>query len=493
MPPAEKLPSLISQIRDQIKEKMASLTRWGVRVTAFCVFMLLVASLLLEILDKTHILNDLHIPQEAVTESLLICIFSLGFFAIEQSNRSVETMEASKKELNKKMEDLGEAFDQHKSMTELNAASTRDEIVRELQWTQRDLRELRDHQLAAIEIVGFAGISQFELHWSHILETYNSLVMWGRFGTEFTKNFALIQEKGRECSYYMAIDEDTMDVASTFLLSAEEAEQDFFKLYETGFFGNLSWIIGFDLPNQRAEVLLCFASLGDARFSGSYLTGAKAWRFHQSVLLKLEARSSPDQDSLPIRIFSQKQIERVVSNKVSFKRDLVEIDKGDVLRGVAQICEGMTDQLRESREFLDVTHICNGDTIPLLRSPEFAPWIQENYEAAKKIKVTRIFIVPRALRAEKVLCELVAEMQQNKVEVYVCDTEELRMEMLEDFSIYDERHVIYIDRTGGGPWVAGYTADPIARRSDSWDRVNKYRTLFDIIKKKARLQGNRSA
>lgn len=493
MPPAEKLPSIVSQIRDQISEKLASLTRWGARVTVFFVFILLIASLLLEVLDKTHILKDLHIPQEVVTESLLICIFSLAFIAIEQSNRSVETMEAAKEELNGKIEDLRKAFDQQQSITERSYTSTRDEICRELQGSQRSLGELRDHQMAAIEVVGFAGMSQFELHWSHILETYGSLVMWGRFGTEFTKYFALVQEKGRECSYYMAIDEDTMDVASTFLLCAEEAEQDFFKLYETGFFGNLSWIIGFDLPSQRAEVLLCFASLDDARFSGSYMTGAKAWRFHQSVLLKLEARSSPDQDSLPIRIFSQKQIEMVVSNKVSFKRDLIEIDKGDVLRGVAQICEGMTDQLRESREFLDVTHICNKDTIPLLRSPEFGPWIQENYDAAKKIKVRRIFIVPRALRAERILCDLATEMQQNNVEVYMCDTEELRVEMLEDFSIYDERHVIYVDRAGGGPWVAGYTADPIARRSDSWDRVYKYRTLFDIIKKKARLQGNRPA
>ena len=121
-----------------------------------------------------------------------------------------------------------------------------------------------------------------------------------------------------------------------------------------------------------------------------------------------------------------------------------------------------------------------------MRSPEFVPWIQANYEAAKTIKVRRIFIVPRALRSDPVLKSLALEMQQNLVDVYICDTEELRDEMLEDFSIYDERHVIYIDRTGGGPWVAGYTADPVARRSDSWDRVNKYRTLFDIMKKKAK-------
>lgn len=486
MNPSDDRPSIVSQIREQISEKLSKLTVWGVRATAICVATLLFASVVLEVLHKTNVLTELNIPEQVVTECLLICIFSLAFFAIEQSNRSAEILESLKEEIKERTTALQEHIIQQQATFERSFALMRENIVSEQENTQRSLGSLRDHQMAAIEIVGFSGIRQFELHWSHILEAFGTLVMWGRFGTEFTKNFKLIQEQGRECFYYMPIEEDTQDVASTFLLCAEEAKPDFFKLYEAGFFGNLSWIAGFDLPNQRAEVLLCFAPLGDPRFSGTYMTGARAWRFHQSVLPKLEARSTPDQDSLPIRIFSQKQIERMVSYKVSFKRDLGDIDKGDILRGVQTICESMTDQLRESRKFLDVTHVCNKDTISMLRAPEFVPWIQANYDAAKTIKVTRIFIVPRALRSEPILKDLAAEMKQEGVDVYICDTEELRDEMLEDFSIYDERHVIYIDRAGGGPWVTGYTADPIGRRSDSWDRVNKYRTLFDIIKTKAR-------
>ncbi len=479
-------PSIISQIREQISKRLAKLTLWGVRATALCVAILLFASVLLEVLHKTNLLSELHIPQEFVMEGLLICIFSLGFFAIEQSNRSVEVMESFKDEMNEKITALQGETGRAQTAVEHSLAVMREKMVLEQVDTQHSLSRLRDHQMAAIEIVGFSGISQFELHWNHILEAFKMLVMWGRFGTDFTKKFKLILEQGKQCSYYMPIEEDTQDVANTFLLCAEEAKRDFLKLYETGFFGNLSWIAGFDLPNQRAEVLLCFAPLGDPRFSGTYLTGAKAWGFHQSVLPKLEARSTPDQDSLPVRIYSQKQVEKMVSYKVSFKRDIGNIDKGDVLRGVQTICETMTDQLRECRTFMDVTHVCTKDTISLLRGPEFLPWIQANYEAAKKIKITRIFIVPRALRSEPILKDLAAEMKQELVDVYICETEELRDEMLEDFSIYDERHVIYIDRTGSSNWAPGYTADPIGRRSDSWDRINKYRTLFDIIKKKAR-------
>jgi hypothetical protein len=486
MTPPENQPSLWDQFWDPIAKKLKKLTLWGVRVTTFFVLLLLLASFTLEVLHKTHIFTSLHISEAFVTECLLICIFSLGFFAIEQSNRSVEVLESLKEEMKEKIGALQEKIAHEQGSTEHSLASLQEKIILGQVNTEHSLNSLREHQMAAVEIAGFSGTRQFELYWGHMLESYETLVMWGRFGTEFTKNFKLIQEQGKQCSYYLSIEDNTQDVASTFLLCAEEARPGFFKLYETGFFGNLSWVVGFDLPNQKAEVLLCFAPMGDARFSGTYMTGAKAWRFYQSVLTKLEARSAPDQDSLPIRIYSQKQIEMVVSNKVNFKRDLVDVDKGDILSGVQTICEGMTDQLHESREFLDVTHICSKDTIPLLRSPEFVPWIQANYEAAKTIKVTRIFIVPRALRSDPVLKDLALEMQQHKVDVYICETEELRYEMLEDFSIYDERHVIYIDRTGGGPWVAGYTADPIARRSDSWDRVNKYRTLFDIMKKKAR-------
>jgi hypothetical protein len=85
-------------------------------------------------------------------------------------------------------------------------------------------------------------------------------------------------------------------------------------------------------------------------------------------------------------------------------------------------------------------------------------------------------------------------MRHNDINVLVCDLEDLGKKFEEDFSIYDERHVIYIDRSGGGPWVPEdailrppdrWKKDIFARRSDSLDMVCKYRTLFNIIKKKA--------
>jgi hypothetical protein len=486
MSETEKQPSIFSQIHEQISQQLADLTRWGVRATAACVAALLFASCALEILHKTNMLAALHIPQEFVTECLLICIFSLAFFAIEQSNRSMEVLTAFQEEIGKKVEQSQQEMLQHQTSMERSLTALQEKMIVEQINVERSLTSLRDNQRSAIDVTGFSGMRQFELHWNHMLEGYKTLAMWGRFGTEFTRNFKVIQEQGRQCSYYMAIEHGTLDVASTFLLCAEEAQPGFFKLYETGFFGSLSWVVGFDLPSQSAEVLLCFSTLDDSRFSGTYMTGAKAWMFYQSVLPRLEARSAPDQDSLPIRIYSQKQIQTVVSNKEGFKRELVDIDKGDALKGVQAICEGMMDQLNESRKFLDVTHICNKDTIPLLRSPEFVLWVQANYQAAETIKITRIFIVPRELRSDPTLKALATEMKTRGIDVYMCDAEDLRDEMLEDFSIYDERHVIYIDRTGGGPWVTGYTSDPIARRSDSWDRVNKYRTVFDIMKKKSR-------
>ena len=246
--------SIVSQIRERISESLTKLTLWGVRATAICVATLLIASSILEVLHKTDLLKRL-LPQELVTECLLVCIFSLGFFAIEQSNRSVEVLESFRNQVNKTITALQEKIAQHQANTEHSLTSMQEKIILEQVNTEHSLIGLRDHQMAAIEIIGFSGIPQFELHWSNLLEAYETLVMWGRFGTAFTKDFKLLQEQGKECSYYMSIEKDTLDVANTFLLCAEESKPGFFKLYETGFVGNLSWIAGFDLRNQRAALV----------------------------------------------------------------------------------------------------------------------------------------------------------------------------------------------------------------------------------------------
>ncbi len=446
----------------KIREKVPI---WGSRVAAS----LVILTVIFEIAHKAGLLDMLKIPHEAIMEGLLVCALTLGFFSIEEFSKTESTVELLKEKLTE---------------TDLMVGSLKETIVRSLDSTAQKVESLHEHQKSAIEIAGYTGAGEFDLHWAGMMETYESFAMWGKMGSDFTREFKTMQEKGKRCSYYLPIEEDSQDVASTFLLCAEEAKRDSLRLFESASFGNLSWLIGFDLPTETAEVLLCFTPLGDARFAGVYMTGDKAWRFYQCVVPRLEARSAPDQNSVPLRIYTQQQIETIVSSKVSFKQALADVDKGEILQGIESVCEGMSSQLRETRKFADVTHLCSAETIPLLRSPSFIAWLKVNYEvAAKKVVITRIFILPRALRSNQILREVIQEMRQNEINVLICDAEDLSNECLEDFSIYDERHVIYIDRSGGGPWVG--KDDAMARRSDSWDRVNRYRTLFDIIKKRA--------
>lgn len=448
---------------------------WGSRSAA----VLVGATLLFELAHKVGLLSALHVPQDEIMEGLLVCALTLGLLSIEEFSKTEAGLETLAEKIGRRLDHTEQALDSLKLV-----------VGNSLDATCHELGSLHDHQIASIEVAGFAGEDSFFLHWNRMLQEFASIVVWGRLGSGFTGEFKKLQELGRHCAYYLPIEEDSQDIAATFLLNAEEATRDAMRLFESGSFGNLAWIIGFDLPAERAAVLLCFVPLGDARFSGLYMTGSKAWKFHQCVLPRLEARGAPDQNSPPIRIYTQQQIESVVTSKVRFKQALVDVDKGEVMHGVEAVCEGMIDQLRQCRRFVDITHICSDETIPLLRSQDFRPWIEANYEAAKSITVTRIFLVPRALRSNPDLRQVIGEMRLHNVTVLVCESDDLSHEFFEDFSIYDERHVIYIDRSGGGPWVS--KDDVMARRSDSWDRVNRFRTLFDVVKKRA-LQNSRIA
>ncbi|HEX3940376.1 MAG TPA: hypothetical protein VHX11_02740 [Acidobacteriaceae bacterium] len=471
---AEKPETLWEQVREKFSEKLPI---WGARTTLAAIAGLLVASFILEIAHKTGALTALKVPEDFVTDALLICTFGLCFFAVEQSAKTEGSVQVADKETDEKFERL-----------EGKLAALQNDVTSSSIGAARAVDNLRRHQMSAIDVVGFAGPEEFLMHWNQILETYPNLTLWGKFGSDFTANFRVLQERGRSCAYYMPIEEDSQDVASAFLSCASAAEAEALKLYETGASGNLSWISGFDLARQQSNVLICFSPLGDARFAGVYMSGAKAWSFYQNVLPRLEARSAVDQNSLPVRIYTQQQIDRVLSTKVSFKRELLEVDKGEVLRGVEEVCDSMTCQLRQSKISVDITHICSEETIALLRAPQFVPWLAANYEAAKHVKITRIFILPKALRSTPLLKEVIAEMRSNEVNVLLCDMEDLDKGYIEDFSIYDDRHVIYIDHDSAGPWVpVGYASkeNTVARRSDSRDRVNKYRIIFDILSKKA--------
>jgi hypothetical protein len=463
------------QIHEKISEKLPI---WGGRAALAAIACLITASLILEIAHKTGALSAFHMPPDLITEALLVCTFGLCFFAVEQSAKTETSFESFRHRVSAEIDQMKNTVTALQGEVKDNCAST-----------AQSISALRHSQNSALEIMGFAGSEEFRLHWSRLLDRHQNIALWGRFGPDFTKDFKTIRARGRDCSYYMSVEEDTQDVAGTFLLSAEEAHPDSFRLFETSSFGNLSWIIGYDLSAQTADVLLCCSVLGDSQFSGVYMTGKKAWRFYQAVLPRLEARSALGQNSVPLRVYTQQQIDRILSEKVSFKRALAEVDKGEILRGVEEVCEGMVRQLHESKKFVDITHVCSEETIPLFRSSEFAPWLEANYAAADNIKITRIFILPRSLRANPTLKEVISEMRQRNINILVCDIEDLDEGCIEDFSLYDDRHVIYIDRSGGGAWIKPgdwrHKGDTEARRSDSRDRVTRYRTIFDIIYKKA--------
>jgi hypothetical protein len=74
-------------------------------------------------------------------------------------------------------------------------------------------------------------------------------------------------------------------------------------------------------------------------------------------------------------------------------------------------------------------------------------------------------------------------MRQNNITVLICDWEGLEDRLREDFSLYDDEHVVYISR-GGGAWLD--EDQTRARISDSMERVRHFRGVFNTIKQRVK-------
>jgi len=75
-------------------------------------------------------------------------------------------------------------------------------------------------------------------------------------------------------------------------------------------------------------------------------------------------------------------------------------------------------------------------------------------------------------------------MQQQNIHVLLCDLEALEDRLIEDFSLYDDEHVVYVSREGGA-WLDEDRTR--ARISDSMERIRHFRGVFNTIKQRAKV------
>ena len=314
-------------------------------------------------------------------------------------------------------------------------------------------------------------------------QVYGIFTVVGEPIPAFADQFERLAKDCKNCKFFLSIDSNSQVTAREFLALAK-LSQDRLQLHEFSSAPGGSWLIAHDSTGNGLEAIVCFPPLNENSADGLYLTGSAAKAFIGCVSPLLLSRMVAGESTGPIRIYSDQQIETVLDRKTAFNQEMLDIDGGIRLSGAEAVCIGMTNVLEQTKRFLDVTHICGEKTIPLMKSEQFAAWLSANYIAAKRnVQITRIFIVPRVMRANEDLLRKVGEMKENKIKVLVCSLEDLEDRLIEDFSLYDDEHVIYISREGGAWLDEDQTR---ARVSDSKERVKHFRAIFNTIKQRAR-------
>jgi hypothetical protein len=407
--------------------------KWTARVIAILVGL----ASLLEIAHALGLLEVIHLSEAHVTDAILVGTFLLGFLLIETFGDN-----------------------------------------------EKELKHLLHQVDATASVVRFSDRYQFHSHWKHMRQAYDSFTVVGTPIPVFSDQFARLEKDSKRCKLYLNIDLSSQALARDFLLRGKRLPADQFQLHEFSSAPSGSWLIAHDPTGNGLEAILCFPVLNENSADGLYLTGSAAKACIGCISPLLVARLVGGEATGPIRIYSDQQIETVLDKKTAFSQEMLDVEGGLRLCGADDVCKGMTRLIDKTVKFVDVTHICGEKTIPLLKSEPFVAWLAANYAAAKRdVIITRIFLVTRALRENAELLKVVDEMRQNSITVLFCDLDGLEDRLREDFSLYDDEHVVYISREGGAWLEQDQTR---ARISDSIERVKHFRGVFNTIRQRVR-------
>ena len=250
-------------------------------------------------------------------------------------------------------------------------------------------------------------------------------------------------------------------------------------------------MFGTDLSAVTVDALLDFSASRGERPIGFHVFGQAALMLLTSIRTKLippEAPSLPGNWTTPVRIVSPKDVNFLIERRETYSQAINTLYEGEPIIGKTAICERMTKVLGESKRFLDVTHIASsGSTIDLVADLAFQEWLGRNYAAARgdgreRIRVRRIFMISREHKGNAALEQMMREIANGGVEVYYLFLDEISPAFHEDFSLYDDRDVIFVRYQGRGGWIP----ESEARHSRNPATIAAFRRIFDLAVERAK-------
>ena len=401
------------------------------------------------------------VRQDVLSETLGVASFFLIFLLLEEVFAGAEKLETASAE----------------SRQRLDLASAK-------------LDDLSKQVESTTGIASYAELSVFKDKWENLRDNFETVTLVGELPINYGEEVRSICEKDKqsqpavkekELSIYRSLNTRSKKEINELLESTSQANPDLVQVYHMYGFEWGSWAMGRSNRGDETEVLLNYASPHGDALAGLHLSGKAADSFVKAITPHFNEVGLPGVGYPPVRLASREQVEFIIEEKVQYQKKIKEmVELGVPVEGMAKICEAMTKLLRGTRKTLDVTHLCADEgAIERLQDEVFQKWVEANYSAKERgVTIRRIFIVGRERYGHEILRQVMQEMREKKIEVLLCPLDALRERYKEDFSLYDDQHVVYMDRARS--YWSG-KQEPLARCTESRGKIGEYRDIFDSL------------
>ena len=362
-------------------------------------------------------------------------------------------------------------------------------VGRKLEPQQATLNEVKttlnsvfEQTKSILNLVSYSDAGTFVARWKTMAERFENFLLIGDVSVEYIKEIPNTGAKKKIISVYRTVNERNR---RQILEAMNLFPADDIRKVEAHHIGRFDWgftVIASNQQGSEVEALLNYNSNPDQEPTGYYVFGNTAVALLNSVKWRLADTGSaihPDESDSAVPIESEDMLGFILTKRMEYKSLLNQTRQGIPLRGAEAICQQMSAILATTNQSVDVTHIAKGYNIELLNSPEFKDWLGENFKAVRRgVAIRRIFLVQKNEIDNPILRSCVDQLKEHQIEVRYCFLEDTEPALIQDFSIYDEKNLVYISPSSGGAWREERTE---AKHSRNEARIRRYEEMFEEL------------
>jgi hypothetical protein len=354
---------------------------------------------------------------------------------------------------------------------------------------ERNIKVLDEHTRAVFNLVRYKSPEFFEAKWKFLAHHYENLYIIGDFSHSFIVLIRdSLQNPRRKLSIFLSANGQNNAEVLKFVEFSKDMTSDVNIFHvdrlERGFLA-----FGMDSQLSNGEALLNHLPSSEHTMSGYHIMGEAAMELFKSlgslvILPSLDTENNTT--AFPIKITSSEILQTILERRRSYNSEINNLRKGLPLKGEAKICQQMMKVLAQTKLDLKVTHLAKGDSIKLLENKIFQEWLQENFNARKRgVSICRIFLLEEAEVDNEIIRRVAKQLKDNGITVKYVVLDYTDKSLFEDFSIYDDKYLVYINKSGKGPW-RGSENDAEARYSTDKELIENYKSIYSALSELAK-------